>query len=166
MTWGTGNRKYSDGKKIMKQNKKLFNHIVNDLFPEVEADLKKDDYINLWLGMCHTFPEYDLFSFLNDPYSLLKRFNKPLNKDEISEEKQELLNFFDTKSWQDTNKDFDVVELTDCILYYLLMDGRFSYYEDDTSWDLIIDCPSETDDDETISINRKALKRYLDSYLE
>ena len=168
MDWATGTRKYLEGKKIIKQNKKLFSHIVNDLFPEVESDLTKDDYINLWMGICHTFPEYDIFSFLNYPDSSLKRFAKPLSSKEIYEEKQELLNFFYIKRWDDKNEGFDVVELTGDILYYLLMGGRFSYYKDKDkgTWDMIIECPSETDDGETIGINRKLLKRYIDSYLD
>lgn len=166
MAWDINTRKYTEGKKIKKQDKELFNHIINDLAPEVEADLKKDDYVNFWLGMCHTFPEYDLFSFLNYPNTFLKKFNAPLNKEGIFEEKQNLLNFFDTKKWNDDNEDFDVIELTHSIIHYLLEDGCFYYYQNNNSWDLIINCPSETDDEETVNNNRRILKYFLDAYLE
>ena len=168
MNLTSNSRKYLDGKKIIKQNKKLFNHIINDLFPEVESDLTKDDYVNLWLGMCHTFLEYDIFSFLNYPDSALQKFDRPLNSKELYEEKQELLNFFDIKKWDDEDEGFNVIELTSEILYYLLMEGRFFYYENNNkgTWDIIIECPSEIDDKETIEINRKILKQYIDSYLE
>lgn len=154
---------YISGKSFIK-NAEDFDTMKRLLYVWEDERLSLEDFKNIWVGICYAFPEYDVYSFLKEDTSSLMKLDSSYTEEELKEEKDSVLEFFDSL---DTLVDYDIVGLTEDILYRYLKNGDFTFFEGTAiegyeDWDFSFPFPSEEDDKETLESKREYLKSFID----
>lgn len=154
---------YISGKSFIK-NAEDFDTMKRLLHVWEDECLSLEDFKNIWVGICYAFPEYDVCSFLKGDTSSLRELDSSYTEEELKEEKESILEFFDSFN---TLVGYDIVGLTEDILYRYLKNGDFTFFEGTAiegydDWDFIFPFPSEDDDKDTLKSKRRALKPFID----